>query len=214
MKLKFIYIFAILLLLCGCQNISDKKIDDITKYLASDIDPVNTYRSGYSYYLPKALSVKEYRLYNDIIESSDNTFYLYVDMVSFHNKVISEYEVNPNAWYSQKFNFDKKFGYIEINLQKNDQYLIEIMFNYAKIEVMVDYDEINLALSYAVSILRSIEYNENVITNMLGDNKIDYREEVYNIFDTTSSDSNYLKYAEDNSYIEEDTEIKDTDLIN
>lgn len=36
-----------------------------------------------------------------------------------------------------------KFGYVEVNLLKNDKYLVEIMYNYAKIEVIVDKSNLN-----------------------------------------------------------------------
>ena len=88
------------------------------------------------------------------------------------------------------------------------------MYNYAKIEVIVDEKNINLAVSYAVSILRSIEYNDNIIANLLGDDVLSYQEEAYNIFNTESSESsNVLKAIEEDKYVEEES-IKDTDLIN
>lgn len=216
MKIKYVVIIFCMLLLCGCQNVQNKDIKTVTDKLATTIEKDNTYRTGYKYYLPSALNVKEYTLYNEILESENSTYYLYIDLISYFNKKQNTYEISDSAYYSATLNFDNKFGYIEINLQENDQYLIEIMFNYAKIEVMVDYDNINLALSYAVSILRSMEYNDSVIANLLGDDVLNYQEEVYNIFNTTSSDSNYLKFQEEDELLEQEkeNEIKDTDLIN
>ncbi|MBE6148414.1 MAG: hypothetical protein E7167_02845 [Firmicutes bacterium] len=216
MKIKYIIILFCMLLICGCQNVKNKDITLITSKLATDIKQANTYRTGYKYYLPVGVSVKEYTLYNEILETDEGTFYLYVDLISYFNNIRNTYEVNNDIYYSASLNYEDKYGYIEINLQENDQYLIEIMFNYAKIEVMVDYDDINLALSHAVSILRSVEYKDNVIANLLGEDILNYQEEVYNIFNTTSSDSNYLKYIEEDELKEQEqeNEIKDTDLIN
>ena len=53
---------------------------------------------------------------------------------------------------------------------------------------------VNLALNYAVSILRSVEYNDSVIANLFGDDVLTFQEEDYNIFNTTSSDSNYKNH--------------------
>ncbi|MBE6155277.1 MAG: hypothetical protein E7164_00795 [Firmicutes bacterium] len=216
MKVKCLVILCLMMFICGCQKVQDKDISAITDKLASEIKKSNTYRSGYKYYLPTNMSIKEYSLYNDVINSEEGLFYLYVDIISFKDKSKNTYVVNEDAYYSALLEMDNKVGYIEINLQENDQYLIEIMFNYAKIEVMVDYDNINLALSHAVSILRSVEYNDSVIASLLGDSILNFQEEVYNIFNTTSSDSNYLKYVEEDELKEkeQEEEIKDTDLIN
>lgn len=216
MKIKYIIVIFCMLLICGCQNVKNKDIASIIDKLSSDIKQTNKYRTGYKYYLPTGVSVKEYSLYNDVLDSKEGTFYLYVDLISYSQKTTNTYETNKDSYYSTALNVGDKYGYLEINLQENDQYLIEIMFNYAKIEVMVDYDDINLALSHAVSILRSVEYNDNVIANLLGDDILNFQEEVYNIFNTTSSDSNYLKYVEEDELKEQEqeNEIKDTDLIN
>ena len=216
MKIKFSIIIFCMLLICGCQDIKNKDVPTFTNKLATQISKKNTYRTGYKYYLPANMSIKEYSLYNEVINSKQGLFYLYIDLISYYNKTSVFYEVSKDAHYSACLDFDGKSGYVEINLQENNQYLIEIMFNYAKIEVMVDYDNINIALSHAVSILRSVEYNDNVIANLLGEDVLNYQEEVYNIFNTTSSDSNYLKYVEEEELKEQKQEdkIKDTDLLN
>ena len=213
MKVKFIFLIFCVICLCGCQNIKNVDISQITSRLEKNIDNVNTYRIGYSYYIPVGMASKEYTLYNDVIETNDYLYYLYVDLISFYNKSVIDYNETKDAYYSKEIKTGEKRGYIEINLQENNQYLIEIMFNYAKIEVMVDYKDINVALSYAVSILRSIEYNGNVIANLLDKNVLSFQEEIYNVFNTTSSDSTYLKALEE-ELEEQETEIKDKDYVN
>ena len=214
MKIKYIILIIIMVLLCGCQKVNDTNIEDIVNKISKNIEEVNTYHTGYSYYIPQGLKVKEYSLYNDVLENDKYTFYLYVDLISYYNKVKNDYAINDSAFYSTKISSKDKYGYLEINLKENNQYLIEIMFNYAKIEVMVDKDSINDSLSYAVAILRSIEYNDNIIANLLGDDVLSFQEETYNIFNTTSSDkSNYLQKLEEDQYVEEEN-VKDADLIN
>lgn len=216
MKRRYGLLFFVILLLCGCKSVKQEDYVSITNSLSRPISRDNTYRTGYKYYVPSSLNVQEYSLYNEVLESDIATFYLYVDIISYYHKVENNYQKNNNAIYSSNIKVGDKFGYLEINLQENNEYLIEIMFNYAKIEVMVGYDDINLALTQACSILRSIEYNDNVIANILGDDVLNYKEEIYNIFNTTSSDSNYLKYQEEDELLEQEQEnaIKDTDLIN
>ena len=214
MKIKRLLLCLAIFLLCGCQTVNNKKIEDITDQLSSDINEVNVYRTGYSYYIPTGLTVKEYSLYNEVLESDNLTFYFYIDIISYYNKVAFDYKPSDKLYYSAKINKGNKTGYLEINLQENNQYLIEIMFNYAKIEVMVDEDSIKSALSYAIAVLRSVDYNDEIIGNLLDENVLSYQEEIYNIFNTSSADvSNYLKAVEQDQYVEEE-QIKDTDLIN
>lgn len=214
MKKKLLSLIIVIILLCGCENINNKnELSIINEFGPSNVK-LNTYRTGYKYYLPKGLNVNEYSLYNEIIESNKYYYYLYVDIISYFNKKEFNYEENNSSYFSKKITKDDKIGYLEINLQENNQYLIEIMFNYAKIEVMVDYEDISLALEYAVKILDSIEYNEKVIANLVGNDVLNYQEEIYNIFNTTSEDSNYLTMIEEDNYVEENDDIKDTDLIN
>lgn len=213
MKIKLALLLTISFFICSCSSIKNKDLTDILNAIGSKITDYNTYHTGFKYYLPKGMNVKKTGLYNDEIESKDYIFYLYTDVISYYNKVQSDYEVKDDAFFSARLSSGTNFGYIEINLQENNQYLIEIMFNYAKIEVMVDYEDINLALEYAVSILRSIEYNDIVIASLVTDDVLSFQEEIYNIFDKTSSDSNYLKQVEEDIYVENNETVKDPDLI-
>lgn len=214
MKVKHILLFIFVFFMCACQTLQNTTIDELTIKLNQSINKVNTYRTGYSYYLPSGLSVKEYSLYNEVIESENITFYFYVDLISYFNKINFDYQKNNSSYYSKALNADNKSGYLEINLKENNQYLIEIMFNYAKIEMMVEESDINNALNYAIAILRSVNYSDEIINNLLNEDILSYQEETYNIFNTTSGEkSNYLMAVEQDQYVEEQT-IKDSDLIN
>ena len=87
------------------------------------------------------------------------------------------------------------------------------MYNYAKIEVIVDKDDINTSLGYSIIVLSSIKYNDKIIANLINKGEAEFKEEEYNIFSTVNNDSNVLKFKE--TYTEEEDEIiPDTDLIN
>lgn len=101
MKIKCFILLIILFLLCGCSNIQDRSIDNVINNLKNDIKENNTYHTGYKYYVPHGMSVTKYTLYNDVIETSDYTYYLYVDLISYNNKKTFEYEENPDAYYSK-----------------------------------------------------------------------------------------------------------------
>ena len=210
---KLLLLTCTLLLLTGCVRVKDANIDTLLSgALTSNVTMKNVNREGYSYYLPRGLKVSDSTDYNEVIRDAKYKYYLYVDVISYFNKIKDNYKVSDKAYISKKINYDNKNGYLEINEQENSKYLIEIMYNYAKIEVMVDMDDINEAVTYAISILSSVTYNDNVISNLIGEDVLNFAEENFNIFETVSSDSNYLKYEEEYKYVEE--EIPDTDLIN
>lgn len=211
---KIILIIIILVLTAGCTNINKLSYDDIVNNITTMSTKDNIYRTGYSYYLPRGMKVADSTLYNEVIEDANSKYYLYVDVVSFYKKITKEYEINNNAIYSSKINYNDKFGYVEVNLLKNDKYLVEIMYNYAKIEVMVDYDDINLAVLNAVTILRDLEYNDMTIESIASNKSQKFNDETYNIFNPKGNDNNYLDIIqnEDDTNAEENEEI-DTDLV-
>ena len=150
--------------------------------------------------------------YNETLEDSSHKYYFYVDVVSYYNRVIENYEVNPEAYYSKVINYQDKYGYIEINKWKNGKYLLEIMYNYAKIEVIVEESFLKEAVSYAMVILASVKYNNNVLENIVGENVLTSKEIEFNIFETKKSESNFLKVSEEDIYEDNDT-VKDPDLV-
>jgi len=118
---------------------------------------------------------------------------------------------NENAYYFKEFNYDNKKGFVEINVN-NEKYLIEIMYNYAKIELIVDKDDINEVVANSLVILSSIEFNKDIIENMMGEDILNYSEEKFSIFDNNTKDSNFLEYVQE--YDTYKSEIPDYDLIN
>lgn len=209
---KIILIIIILVFTAGCTNINKLSYDDIANNITTMSTKDNIYRTGYSYYLPRGMKVADSTLYNEVIEDANSKYYLYVDVVSFYKKITKEYEINNNAIYSSKINYNDKFGYVEVNLLKNDKYLVEIMYNYAKIEVIVDKSKCKEAMLSIINILKSVEYNDSIIANLMGDDILNFNEEEFNIFNTKGSESNYLTV--DNDYKEEEEKIFDPDLIN
>ena len=209
---KIILIIIILVLTAGCTNINKLSYDDIVNNITTMSTKDNIYRTGYSYYLPRGMKVADSTLYNEVIEDANSKYYLYVDVVSFYKKITKEYEINNNAIYSSKINYNDKFGYVEVNLLKNDKYLVEIMYNYAKIEVIVDKSKCKEAMLSIINILKSVEYNDSIIANLMGDDILNFNEEEFNIFNTKGSESNYLTV--NNDYKEEEEKIFDPDLIN
>ncbi len=207
---KIFLLGAILLFLTGCTTINKSSIDGlIGTILNSRIKTVNVSRYGYRYYLPKGLSIKTSNSFNEVFVSKKNKYYLYVDVVSYNNKTNFTYEVNRKAKFSKAIDYQGKKGYIEINNYKNDKYLIEIMYNYAKIEVVGYEKDFKEIVTYAMDVISSITYNDNVIKNYLSNNILESSEEQFDIFEIVGSD-NYLQFRDDVD--EEDTE-HDPDYI-
>lgn len=84
------------------------------------------------------------------------------------------------------------------------------MYNYAKIEVMVFQEDIKEIVTYVMSIISSITYNDNVIKNTLSSSRLDEFEESFNIFEIVGSD-NYLQFSEE---VVTDDRVKDPDYVN
>ena len=96
--------------------------------------------------------------------------------------------------------------------EDNGKYFIEIMYNYAKIEVIVEYRDINVTVANSLSVLSSISFNDSVLKTLLDEETSQFKEFEFNIFETSSTESEYLQAVEGDIYEEE--EIHDSDLIN
>jgi len=199
--------------LSGCTKINKINYDEIiASVVTSNYNITNQTRTGYKYYIPSGMSSIKTEEYNEVISSSNYNYYLYVDVVSYYNRVIKEFDTDSNAYYSYTINYEDKYGYLEINKQENKKYLVEIMYNYAKIEVIVEECDLKSAVTNSIIILSSINYNNDILENIIGDNVLEYGEENYDIFQAKKKESSYLDVETiDEEYIEE--EIVDPDLV-
>lgn len=209
---KLIILIVCFTLLCGCTKINNDNINNIiNSVVSSDNDRANQYRNGYKFYLPNNLSIIKIDDKNNVFKENDIKYYMFVDIVSYYHKVENKYQVNEKAYYSSLINYNNKSGYVEVNV-KNDKYLIEIMYNYAKIEVIVNSNDIASAITNSLIILTSVNYNDDIIDNLLEEDVLNYSEETFNIFETNSNDSNFLKVVEEYDNYNED-KVPDYDLI-
>lgn len=217
MKKKLILLFILLCIFCGgCTPLQEMTLDEvILNGTDVNVTVYNKYRKGYKYNTPKGVDVVDSTEYNEIISSNQYTYYLYIDAVSYYNKIIETFDVNENAYFSKPINFEDKYGYLEVNELKNGKYFIEIMYNYAKIEVIVKHQDINLVVANALSILNSIKFNDNVLKTLLDEETSQFEELEFNIFETkTDIDSLYVQTIDEDVYDNSEDEIHDSDLIN
>jgi len=197
--MKKILLIISLLLVCGCSvvRIDTNDIDNILSVVLSKNNTLyNQVGKGYKYYIPRGVSYMDTKDYNDVLYSNGNYYYLYIDVISYYYNVKKEYAVNENAFYSKEINADNKFGYLEINEQDNGKYFIEFMYNYAKIEVVADYEDINDIVLNSSYILSTIKFNNKVIKAILDDDFLNI-EEKYDIFTSKQETSDFLKLDEE-----------------
>ena len=211
---KVLCLLATVLLLCGCSKINDKNYDElINSVVASNYKMENTYRTGYKYYTPTNMDILNTLDYNETLADDNYKYYFYVDVVSYYNRVIEKFKEDDKAVYSKSINYEDKYGYIEINKWKNGKYLLEIMYNYAKIEVIVDEENVKSAITNSMVVLSSVKYNNNLLESIVGENVLTAKEIEFNIFETKKNESNFLKVSEEDVY--EDNDVpNDPDLVN
>ena len=202
MKKKIFLLIISILTLTGCTNLSNMSIDEVVDVmLKNDTNLSNNVFDGYKYYIPKGLRLLEKDEYNASFKDEyNNTYYFYIDVVSFYNKEEAEYKVNNKAYFSKELDYNNKKGYLEITkIEDTDRYFIEYMYNYGKIEAFVKENEIKSAIINMSSVLKSLEFNRTVLESLIGNNVLDYKEDTYDVMKpkgSTATKDTYLEYEE------------------
>lgn len=184
---KVVILTLMFLLLTGCSivRINTNNIDTIVEVILSKNNNLyNRVGRGYKYYVPRGVTYIDTDENNDKLYSKGNYYYLYVDVVSFYNKIDIEYSEKDDVYYSRKFSTDDGFssnGYLEIT-NKDNLYYVTFVYNYAKIETIVSKNELNNAVLNSAYILSTIQFNSDVISLMIDSEKMNNREEKYELF--------------------------------
>lgn len=217
MKKVIVLLSIVLLLMTGC---SIKKLDDkdfesnMNVLLSEKVSNSNVNFEGYKYYVPEGLKFVNKEEYNAIFKDRfNNKYYLYVDVISYYHKIENTYKINQDAYYSKVIDYNDKTGYLEI-IESGSKYYVEFMFNYAKIEALVDKDQLVNAMNNMCYVLRSIKFNDKVLESLVGDNVLSYTEENFTLFDKTPTRSDVLEVTagEGEKYkVAKDQEILDLD---
>lgn len=197
---KIVITLMLVFLVTGCTvvRIDTNSIDNtINVILSKNNNLYNTVGKGYKYYKPRGVTYIDTNEYNEKLYSNGNYYYLYVDINSYYYKKEFTYKENNNAYYSRKIDINNKLGYLEINKYK-DKYLIEFMYNYAKIETLVDEKDINDVVLNSSYILSTIKFNSKVIKIMLNDNYFINKEERYDVFTPKEETMELYNYDESN----------------
>lgn len=197
--MKKVLLLSLLLLLCGCSivRIDTSSINNIVEVvLSKDNNLYNQIGKGYKYYVPRGVSYMDTNDYNDVLYSNSDYYYLYIDVISYYYDVVKDYQENKEAYYSKKIDINGKTGYLEINEQKNGRYFIEFVYNYAKMEVETDYEDINDVVLNMTYILSTVKFNDNIIKIILDDDFL-VSEEKYDIFTSKKESNDFLKLEDE-----------------
>lgn len=209
---KIIYLLLIIVCITGCTKWDNSSyISIINQVLSYNTKLNNNTGKGFKYYLPKQVILYSTNDNNSVFMYKNTKMYMYVDVVSYYNKSNNEFIENKDSYYSKKINYNDNFGYLEINKYKSG-YFVEMMYNYGKIETYVKEEDINDMVYNMTIILSSIDYNDTVISSLVGKSTFNYKEEVYNIFTPIEVEDNYLIFEED-IYDDYEGEIVDEDKL-
>ena len=196
---KKLLILLMTLFLAGCTivRINTTSIDNIISVVLSKNNTLyNRVGRGYKYYVPRGVTYIDSSGSNDKLYSNGIYYYLYLDEISYFYKKTINYKEDYTKYYSKKIDNNGKLGYLEIT-QKDNLYLIEFVYNYAKIEALVPEKEINNTVLNSSYILSTIKYNHNIIKLSLSENFLKNKEEKYNVFTQKNKDeSSFLRYEE------------------
>ena len=214
MKKKIGCVLLLLFMCSGCTVIQSSSYEEILQEAVNkNTVTTNVSRVGYKYYLPKGMRLLEHEESNELLAHNEDVYYLYVDYISYYNQMKEDYEEKEDVVYSQKIAHGDNFGYLEIKNTLNDKYFIEIMYNYAKIEVIVEKEDAKESIAYAMSILSSIKYQDTVLASLMDEDVLTSNETLHNIFETAQTESGYLEIVEEYGQYEEDNETVDPDFI-
>lgn len=210
------YVIVVLILalfvLTGCTNLKDLSYDQIVdKTLEEKKLKNNTYLEGYKLYLPQNMTMIGDLNGNDILFSKGDKYYLYVDLISYYNKKQNRYDVASGDYvYSRDIDYNNLTGYVLVSDSKGG-YLVEVMYNYAKIEVITN--DVKSAIADSLIILKSIDYNYKIIDSMIGSNALVYDSELFTLLGPEKNADNFLQYVEEYGVYDEEDSEKDEDVI-
>ncbi len=201
MKKKCIIICLLMVMLTGCTivRIDTTSIDNIVDVvLSKDNALYNRIGIGYKYYVPRGVTYIDSNGTNDRLYSNGVYYYLYLDEVSYYYNNSLKYKEDDSKYYSRKLNNDDSVGYLEITEKSNNQYLVEFVYNYAKIEALVYKEDIEETVLNSSYILSTIKYNDNIIKLSLDEDFLKTKEDKYDEFSSKKEESDSFLRYEDN----------------
>ena len=193
-------------LLVGCARI-DNPNDYMTlvNRCLSDNPITNEVSLGYKYYLPKGVRKTRDYNYNQVFLTSNDSMYLYVDIISYYYKKELKYEENEKSIYYEKIEGNNKKGYLNIS-QEQDNYFVRMTYNYSKIEGYTTKENLNKFITLSTIILNSIDYNDTIITKVLEGDFGEFSEVTYELKKPIDASNSFSQFLEEYVQREEEGE--------
>lgn len=197
---KKIILITLSFFLFGCtSNINQMTLQEIIdESIQEEKTFVNINNKGYKYHLPSEFTVSEDNDYIQKLTSKNRVYYMNVDIVSYYykNKLEAKHNLDDYEYYT--FSNNNKQGYLRIT-KNNENFVVELCYNYAIIEVEVEESELRYAISRGILILDSIKYNDLVIEKYIVDKDIENSETIFKIPEPSDKDNhkNVLEYVEE-----------------
>ncbi len=204
-KKMFLLFVIMTLILTGCTKI-DSNIDNIVSAtMSKKIENVNTVSTGYELYIPIGVMQLVDNEYNQKFKIRDAHVYLYVDIISYYYKNSLNYKSTEDySYYYKELSLNDEVGYIGINKLDDDNFFVEIVYNYSKIECYTSYEDMPVVISNSFIILNSIKYNDSLIKLNMDNTNPDNREVKYELDKPKDSESTFSQYLKE--YVEEEKE--------
>lgn len=204
--IKYLGLLFIILMATGCTivRIDTSSIDTIVDVvLSKDNTLYNQVGKGYKYYIPRGVNYIDTVDFNEKLYSNGNYYYLYIDAVSYYNGTEPVYAYDPSLYYSREFVINDKNGYLEIKKTNDDKYLVNFVYNYARIQALVTQTDLNEVILNSSYMLSTVKFNNDVIKLMLDEEYFTNKEESYTVFEKKDESNNFLEYIDEFEEINE-----------
>ncbi len=191
--MKKLALVCLCLILTGCTavRINTADIDNtIDVVLSKNNKLYNRIGKGYKYYLPRGMTYIDTNDLNDKLYSNGVYYYLYVDAISYYYKSEIDFAEEKDIYYYRKIDGKKK-GYAKI-VKEDDKYHVTFVYNYAKIEAIVNKNQIEEVILNSSYILSTVKFNEKVIKIMLNEDYFTNKEERYDVFTRRETEDYFL----------------------
>ena len=200
--MKKILIVLIVMLLTGCSvvRIDTSSIDNILKViLTKNNELFNQVGQGYKYYVPGGVVYIDSDDGNDILYSNGVYYYLYIDSIDYYYDLVTRYKEDSSLYYSKSLDTQDGFkysGYLEIK-DMDDKYLMTFVYNHARIEALVNEDEINDVVLNSSYILSTIKYNRSITKLKLEEDYFTNKTGKYSNYNSKEDSKKFVLEKED-----------------
>lgn len=177
---------------CSIVRINTNSLDTIVDVVLSKNNTLyNKDGQGYKYYIPNGVTHIDTDDLSHTLYYKGEYLYLYVDIVSYYYKKNINYKKSDYAYFSKKIENNDKKGYVEV-FKKDDLYYVNFYYNYARIEALVNEDNLSNTILNASYILSTIKYNRGLIKTMLDDEYLINKAGKYDLFKTNDKTEKFV----------------------